>query len=159
MRQVKGEFCMQPIKSSGADSFVYYGEREGWLIALSQHRDSDALGRSNWAVITADVLSVSDEDAAIESASHFLVGWVEYLLVRPGSSAARRAQEWRDRLDNYPIANEEHYSMLEWNEEWCLRCDRGTREAHDGKGLSGDCGKFRGEYERDEILSRWAARD
>ena len=151
---------MRPIRSSGAESFAYYGDREGYLIALSQHRDSGALERSNWSVITEDVLSVPDTgvsdfgDAAIERASHWAVGWAEYLLVRPGSPAAIRAQDWLNRLENYPVANEEHFSELEYLEEWCVRCDSGTREEHP----TGRCGKFRSENDADEIRYRWQNR-
>jgi hypothetical protein len=150
---------LSTLTSSARDSFAYWGDREGWRVALSQHRDSDALDRSNWDIIATDVLSVPTdgepedglEDAAIESVSHFLVGWVEYLLVRPGSSAERRALEWRERLENYPVADETHYGMLEWNEEWCTRCDSDTRENHP----TGRCAKFRSEQDAEDIAYRW----
>jgi len=140
--------------------FAYWGEREGWLIALSVHRDSDALDRSNWGVITKDVLSVPDSgendlgDAAIEGASHFLVGWVDYLLVRPGTPAAERALEWRERLEDYPVADEMHMSELEWDEEWCVRCDMATRAEHP----TGSC-RFRSEDDAREIERRWRTRN
>src|SRR5262245_28487006 len=149
------------IKSSAANAFIYYGEREGWHIALSQHRDSDALDRSNFAVISQDVLSVPADtdsdlgDAAIESSSHFLVGWVEYLLVRPGSSAERRALEWREKLEDYPCADEMHLSEIEWREEWCVRCDSADREQHDD-GLG--CAKFRSEQDARDIEYKWRSR-
>jgi len=38
--------------------------------------------------------------------SHWASGWVEYLLVRPGSAAEAKALEWRARLNNYPVADE-----------------------------------------------------
>ncbi len=150
------------MHSSSKDSFVYYGDREGWHVALSVHRDSDVLDRSNWDVITADVLAIRDDapavdglaDAAIERMSHFLCGWVDHLLVRPGSTAAARARYWHDKLESYPVADEEHYSALETNEEWCERCDSATREQHP----IARCGKFRGEYETEEIHRRWDAR-
>jgi hypothetical protein len=148
------------IHSSAEHSFAYYGDREGWSIALTVHRDSEALDRSNWEVITADILAIPTDgdpadglpDAAIESASHFLVGWVDYLLVRPGSSAERRALEWREKLDNYPVADEDHYYELEWNEEWCVRCDRATREEHP----TTRCGKFRSAEDDKWPQENWA---
>jgi len=45
-------------------------------------------------------------DAVIERMSHWASGWVEYLLVRPGSAAEAKALEWRARLNNYPVADE-----------------------------------------------------
>lgn len=145
---------MQAIKSNSAECFVYYGEREGWLVALSQNRDSDALERSNWSVISSDIMNADRDNVAIESVSHFLVGWVEYLLVRPDSPAATRAEEWLDRLESYPIADEDHFSALEWQEEWCLKCESDTREQHP----TARCAKFRGEADVENTLYAWRHR-
>jgi hypothetical protein len=194
------------IRSSSAQSFYYGGDREGWHIALSVNRDSDAIDRSNWEIITAAVLAIPDDaphtshnrvdrggyryseiwfcnrcgcesthpalteigqkiceqcqseelaGAATERMSHFLCGWVDHLLVRPGSSAEAEALRWREKLESYPVADEEHYSDLESAEEWCKRCDSATREQHP----TGRCAKFRGEYETEEILRRWLDRE
>lgn len=147
------------LRSSFAHSFSYSGDRVGWHLALSVHRDSEALDRSNWEVITEEILAIPDEgdpedelaDAAIERMSHWAVGWIDYLVVRPHSTAEKRAIEWKQKLDDYPVADEEHYSQIEWNEEWCVRCDRGTREQHDD---SFRC-KFRSAEEADEIKYKW----
>lgn len=162
---------------------VYFGEREGWHIALSTHRDAGALTRSNWDVITRDVLNVPNDwhdcpgghtdacrcpaeaygdgltDAAIERFSNDLCGWTEHLIVRPGSSAERRAIEWLEKLENYPVADEDHYSALEYSEEWCVRCDRGSREDHSRPEFQAayPC-KFRSEEDAEEILYRWRSR-
>ena len=146
---------MQPIRSNSAQAFVYYGEREGWLIALSQHRDSEALDRSNFAVISADLRGRFTDDVAIESTSHFLVGWVEYLLVSPDNAdAVAAAEAWRDRLADYPVADEENFGELEYNEEWCMRCDSATREQHP----TVRCGKFRSAEDVRELTYRWQSR-
>jgi len=146
---------MQPIRSNSAQAFVYYGEREGWLIALSQHRDSEALDRSNFAVISADLRGRFPDDVAIESTSHFLVGWVEYLLVSPDNAdAVAAAEAWRDRLADYPVADEMNLSEIEYAEEWCVRCDGGTRDEHP----TGRCGKFRSEDDARELAYRWQSR-
>jgi hypothetical protein len=142
------------LHGSAAESFAYYGDREGWLIALSQHRDSDALGRSNWRVIVPPMLADHPEDAAVESMNHWAVGWIEYLLVRPGTKAAAKAEEWVDKLDSYPVADEMDWGELEWMEEWCVRCDRGTREQHTGEGWD----RFRSKDDASEIADRWRYR-
>ena len=144
---------LEPIHSSAEHSFSYYGKREGWLIGLAVHRDSDAIERSNWRVIVPPILEAHPDDAAIERASHWLVGWVDYLLVRPGTQAATEAQEWADKLADYPLADEEDYGQLEWDEEWCVRCDHGTREQHPGDGFV--CRKFRSREDACEIEDRW----
>ena len=53
---------LEPIRSDHGASFAYFGKREGWLIALSVARDSDALERSNWDVIALAILAEDDAD-------------------------------------------------------------------------------------------------
>jgi hypothetical protein len=149
----------------GEPGFFYYGDRKGWCVAATVHRDSDALERSNWHIVTADILRMPDDsdnedmlaDAGIERISNFLVGWVEYLLVRPGTPQATRAIDWRQKLDRYPVADEFHFGELEWKEEWCVRCDGATREDHYSPAGLG-CGKFRSEDDADDICQRWRVR-
>jgi len=144
----------ETLRGSDARSFIYYGNREGWLIALSVHRDSDALERSNWEIVSEHLIRECGDDVAVERMNHWAVGWVDYLLVRPGSSAIEPALKWKERLANYPVADEEHYSMLEYDEEWCIRCDSGTRQQHP----LARCHKFRGENDEVEILYAWKHR-
>lgn len=120
--------------------FAYYGdlhEADGWgRTGLGQHRDSDELARSNWEVISKDLLERFPDDFATESASHFLVGWVEELRVRVVKEEAaaeldgnfddleeedltdafKACIEWAEKLEDYPVADEEHYSRLEYEE-------------------------------------------
>lgn len=145
--------------------FSYYGDREGWWIAATVHRESDTLERSNWHVLTTDILGMTDAsdspdmlaDAAVERISHFLVGWVDFLLVRPGTAQASRAIHWRKRIDCYGIADEVHFGELAWNEEWCVRCNRGAREDHCLQGARG-CAKFRSQSDAEGMRRRWNTR-
>ena len=146
--------ALQPLGgSNAAHSFAYWGNRADWLVALGQHRDSDALDRSNWRTIVPPILAAHPDDAAVESMTNWAVGWIEYLLVRPGTDAAVEAQRWADKLADYPVADEDDYGNLENAEEWCVRCDRGTREQHDGMTCP-----FRSADDAREIADRWAAR-
>lgn len=98
-------------------NFAYYGKRGHWLVVIGQHRDSDTLDRSNFRVIARDLQGRYGEDVAIERASHFLVGWAETLLVNPcNADAVAVANEWREKLEGYPVANEDDYSELESEE-------------------------------------------
>jgi len=137
-----------------ATGFMYWGKRGDWSWVLTQHRDSDSVERSNWYVITDDLMTRFPGDVAIESASSSMVGWVEHLLVRPGSLAEAAAMLWRGRLDDYPIADEQHWAMLEYDEEWCVRCDSGIRSDHPLK----RCHKFRSENDAEEIRWNWRHR-
>ncbi len=148
--------------SSAANSRAYWGTREDWLVALRQNRDSDDIDRSNWMCITEEFARLfeneQNEDWAIERESHWAVGWVEALLVRPGTPAADWAQQIADRLADYPVFDDEHHSMLEFDEEWCVRCDRGTREDHERPRVYFVCGKFRSESDAHEIQWMWNTR-
>lgn len=95
----------------------YYGERGHWLIATGQHRESDALDRSNFRVIVADLTARYPESTAVERATCSLVGWRERLLVDVADADARRAAEaWAERLEDYPVADDEDFSNLEYAE-------------------------------------------
>lgn len=144
----------EPLHSSAAQSFAYWGDRTGWLIVLGQHRDSDALERSNWEVISDDLMTRYPDDVAIERFSNWAVGWSESLLVRPGSPALGAAKTWHDKLAQYPVADEDHYSMLEANEEWCVRCDSAMAIEHP----TTQCKRFRSENDADEIRWSWKHR-
>lgn len=145
--------------------FAYYGDREGWWVAASVDRDSAAVERSNWCTLSADILAMRDArgnedmlaDAAVERTSHFLVGWVDYLLVRPGTPQAARALEWHNTLELCQVADEVHLKTLLWNEKWCVRCDHATREDHASE-AGPACGKFRSEDDARDIRRRWRTR-
>jgi hypothetical protein len=145
--------------------FAYYGDRENWCVAASVHRDSNTVERSNWHTVTTDILGMGDEsgnedglaDAAIERISNFLVGWVDYLLVRLGTPQAARAVEWMHSLEIRPVADEDHLNTLVCNEEWCVRCYRAVRQDHDSPS-SRCCGKFRSEADAEDIRRRWRTR-
>ena len=71
-------------------------------------------------------------DFTSEEYTHWLVGWVETGRVRvlrqPELEVSEEnltdaffaVVEWKERLDGYPVADESHYSELEWSEfqEW-----------------------------------------
>ena len=97
-------------------NFGYSGEHGDWAIALSVTRDSGTLDRSNWEVITKDITERFPDDATTEYFSHWLCGWIEHLLVRPDSHAFDAMVTWQHKLDQYPVADEQHWSEMEYNE-------------------------------------------
>lgn len=92
----------------------------GWaaigLGPVGQHRDSDALARSNFDVITRD-LSEAGARFEVHSFGHWAVGWVEEIAYDAGDAeTVQVVQEWRDALADYPVADDEHFSELEYEE-------------------------------------------
>jgi len=113
----------QECKSVG-DS-AYWGGRGDWLIVLAVHRDSDCLARSNFEVAREHLNAlpaVKDwpgefNPVSVERFNHWAVGWVDYLLVDPEcKEAVKEAEAVQEKLNDYPVLNEEHYSNLEQEE-------------------------------------------
>jgi hypothetical protein len=94
-----------------------------WGISpFAQTRDSDALARSNWAVISKDLTDRFGDDVEVISCSHWACGWIEHLTVRVidehglPTEAFLAVCEWKDTLNDYPVANDDHFSELEMEE-------------------------------------------
>ncbi len=122
------------VAFSDQDSWLRDTSKSDWLILYTQHRDSDILTRSNWEVLVEDL----GEGCETMSASHWAVGWVEYLLINPDDSeAVRRAEDWECVLADYPVCDDEHYSNME------------TKEADEFWASSYN------EYERIEYIRMW----
>jgi len=117
--------ALEQSKPSNQESFGYHGELalgETWAWTFSQHRDSDCLDRSNYAAILADLTERFPNDVCDERYGHWAVGWVERICVRmrndDGSitEAAGASFKWKDKLKNYPIADEEAFTAMEFEE-------------------------------------------
>lgn len=101
--------------------FAYYGELDpevwGRLPFAAISRDSDTLEKSNHRVILADLENVDPDAVLVERYSHWAVGWVEVIRIDTSNEAIlNRAFEWYQKLQDYPIADEEDYSALELEE-------------------------------------------
>lgn len=81
---------------------------------VGQHRDSDPLDRSNFTVIYDDLSTRFPDSVDVVRFGHWAVGWVEEIAYDTGSEVSEAVARWRDRLDSYPVADEEHFSELEW---------------------------------------------
>lgn len=107
----------------------YFGSwpgTEGFLLTLAMHRDSDALDRSNFEVAqtrlaeVAATLPADDEPdmgwVTIHRASHWAVGWIEYIWVADTPKLAEAALAMLNALEQYPVLDEMHLSELESTE-------------------------------------------
>lgn len=97
-----------------------------FVAPVSITRDSKLLERSNWEVVTADLEKHSAHDeTGSTSMGHWACGWYEIFLIhKDDAPALQAADEWMCALESYPVANESHYSELEWNAvaEYWERC-------------------------------------
>ena len=93
----------------------YFGERGHWLVVYTRNRDSELLTESNWDAML-QTLGGESEAVAIERASHWAVGWVEYLIVDPCDGDKRTiADDLLRRMYDYPVLNEFDLSEREWD--------------------------------------------
>lgn len=114
--------------------FAYWGDRplgETWGYAgLSQHRDSSTIERSNFEVISRDLLERFGDEVEVMSSSHCMVGWMDELIVQvkdadgAPTDAFKAAVEWSEKLEGYSIADDDHLSTLEYEEgmQWMESC-------------------------------------
>ena len=102
--------------------FAYFGDLEappwGQLGFAGQHRDSDALDTSNHEVIRDSLMALDEEAFRVEGSSHWAVGWVDVIRVDTSNlEAVAAVASWRDALEDYPVADEEHFSNTEHEED------------------------------------------
>jgi len=107
---------MTPLSEYFKRDSAYFGERLHWLVAATVHRDSDCLERSNFRSFLK-LLGGEGEQVAIERASHWAVGWLDYLIIDPeATELVTKAEEALAGLENYPVLDEEDFSELEREE-------------------------------------------
>jgi len=108
------------------EDFGYWGSEDmfkTWgFTGHDKSRDAGILDRSNFKVISENLMSEYPEDCRIESYKHWLVGNVERLVCRilldedKGivedniTDVFRLAMRWQDMLNDYPIADENDWS-------------------------------------------------
>lgn len=102
---------------------AYHGDLplgESWALTFGHSRDSDLLEESNWETILKDLEERFPNDVEAIRFGHWAVGWVEELAVRVlgkngrVTKAALAALEWKEKLENYPVADEEDFSKREY---------------------------------------------
>jgi hypothetical protein len=130
----------------------------GDIVVLTRHRDSDALSRSNWEVgleQLREAAAACPEAVYDWRASHWAVGWVDYLMVRRDAPEAvlEAAAEILDALADYPALCDDHWSNLEWNElsdYWAGLCTRDRAEIIRDSGSTASLFAARRDYLPDD---------
>ncbi len=94
----------------------YAGETfEGYVVVVSQHRDSEALDRSNYSV-AIKLLQPNGKDVISGHFGHWAVGWAEQIFVKFNSPKINIAYNICKALKDYPILDESDFPDLEWSE-------------------------------------------
>lgn len=107
------------------DDFGYWGYEDmfkTWGFAgHDQSRDSNIMEKSNFKVITGDLMNQYPNDFRIETFAHWAVGSVDRLICRilidetKGcdedniTESFKASMNWHNRINNYPIADEDYY--------------------------------------------------
>lgn len=128
---------MKALSEFFRHSSAYWGERSHWLVVLTTDRDADCLTRSNYRTAIQMLGGNGNEGAkgsqdindnlAVDEATHWAVGWVQYLIVNPDcAELVAIANKIQEDLEDYPILDESDFSELEMeeaNEVWsnCFR--------------------------------------
>jgi hypothetical protein len=107
--------------------FIWYRATElkdadKWAVIYTSHRDSGLLDQSNAAVISKALKPFTENDnpdVVFESHSHFLVGHIDGFSIRVFkrgriTKAFRKYHELAERMDAYPILDEDDYSNREY---------------------------------------------
>ena len=82
---------------------------------LTQNRDSDILTRSNF-ISGLEILGGESENVQIHRFGHWACGWWEIIAVKKGTKEFEEAEKIEKELLDYPVVNEDHLSLLEFNE-------------------------------------------
>ncbi|MCK9597557.1 MAG: hypothetical protein M0R06_00875 [Sphaerochaeta sp.] len=95
----------------GTDYSDYY-------ILLSQSRDSEPLTISNFNV-ALEMLGGETETILVVRFNHWLVGWVEAIMIHESDSAAiDKAEEIEKMIEDYPVLDEDDFEQTKQDMGW-----------------------------------------
>lgn len=122
------EWIKQALKP--IPDFGYHGDSDLSVIGFTsfvETRDSDALARSNYRVILADLEKRFPDSVHDEHFGHWACGWLNHIMVDTRDiDAVDACIEWENALSDYPVADEEDFSNLE-HQEYCEGWDNWAR--------------------------------
>ena len=89
----------------------YYGDNPDWFVSLAVTRDADVLDRANFAELLDRLEDVNEW--TIERSGHWAVGWIDVIVVKPGSDAVAIVEQAQREIADYPVLDDERYSEME----------------------------------------------
>lgn len=109
------EYCAK-AESFGCDRDVY-AEYKDWLVTpFARHRDSECWQESNFHVALKRLEATQADDfetVHVLRFRHWAVGWVEHILIKPGTPAETLARELVAKLEDYSLLDEDDHSERE----------------------------------------------
>jgi hypothetical protein len=88
--------------------------QQDWLVVpTGRNRDSDLLTLSNFDA-ALKMMGGEDDDCEVHRFGHWANGWFEIIIVKPDTKAATTAGEIEEALENYPVLDEDDWSLREY---------------------------------------------
>lgn len=101
-------------------------DRQDWIVApCARTRDSGHLDESNFDACLK-LLGGESDTAEVHRFNHWGPGWFEIILVSP--SRADDVERIKDKLENYPVLDDEDFSDREYEAACRWWKDMGMRE-------------------------------
>ncbi len=139
---------------------------EYYSSGVGQNRDSDALERANFQAMLAALREVEFKDGLPDGSAtvqivregHWAVGWIEWIAIHESDvKALEEADRQMERLEYYPVLDEELWSRLE-DEDCALVWDgmdqsERTKYLRENVSSRGFMGQFRNL--REAIKGNW----
>ena len=91
------------------------GQENWFVLPTGQNRDSDCLDRSNFDC-AVDILGGESDNVVIHRFNHWACGWLEIIVVKPGTPEHETAKKIETDLADYPVLDDNHYYNLEHTE-------------------------------------------
>ena len=117
--------AMTKLKNFAPTQYDHKGMNEPdkaeWLVVCSRHRDSKTIDISNFSTAHNRLTEHETNDVGVIGSGHWMVGYVETLIVRPGTPSADLAERLHDRIRDNIILDEDDVSRLEhenYQESW-----------------------------------------
>ena len=98
----------QPYTGLFDDRLLPGRELAEWLIVYSMNRDSDAVQTINF-----DTMRAQFTECEVLNFGHWACGWVEYLIIPPGGAEEELAHKLHEKMEEYPILDEERLCHCE----------------------------------------------
>lgn len=83
---------------------------------FGMHRDSDPLEESNYFT-ALKLYEAEGVEVREDRFNHWAVGWVDQLTVAITPASVRVLEELRERIENYPVLDDEDFSQREWDSD------------------------------------------